>query len=1105
MRTLLFFLWIALFGCPLFVSAQTALHFFSDTIATGNHNRAMVTAHEKEFIYVGGQSFDGDGFTYTPSIVKLDTLGNTIWSYSLNKEVDVQTNAGTSYRNTYIQRLEVDATGVYAQLYGQNELWKLDKTTGNLLWKRAINEPKFVLSANANEMVVAYNANGNYNYDLISKATGQLISTQVLGVEINWNETASMAFGPDGAAYIGRNDMITRYTSASLTTLSWSVQAIASGVVTSIMPNEDGSVYIAGVRVGTSLTQIVLGRMNATDGSSIWQARPGISYFYESEVVNSVKIDGNYIYANAIHQLYGSVYTGHHLWKFNRTTGAFVWERTYHPTTGTALSPIGQPYAAALSLDVDANGSVYSTGYEGANDSRLGQWGIVKFTADGNFVYHKTIFTGAPYASQYSRGVMAYFYNNRVFYLGELQQSSAVTSTNLYLLATDTGSVFAPYRTKKTEATYQEPSAVKRILPFSDSKYAVYSQFGQGIRITLKSSATGSTLWEKTIRRGAHLSADQMAITADNKILISFKRHSSSGMRFDYANQMDSVIFMKFDSTGAIIFETKHLASSFVNFVSIQLYPSGDTNNVYVYSMRDYRNYDNAIHFFNIDKSPQPLGSGYNLISSQYLPLQGRQTLLVPKSRDTSVHLQYYFPSSTAALYIPYKFDQAYTGGWKQVEWKLIGQDMIVQNMAKFDATSVAFSGRNKTGVDYKIGRYQFGQTAVQWIVSRPAGETVEGVSTSYNSVYWNGKSGGSLLISRLNAATGATQWEKTITSASPNQYYIPLDQAYNPIRHQYTICGFIEDRSIITNAQQAFYITVDTLGNIVSQWSQAGDYSKNNQLNTIAISQYGQTLVGGALYKVPYGRSAVLIEADTIIVADVKPQTPVITVTPSLNICQGDTAILTAASTDCHHCTYQWNDAGNTIGQQLKVSSLPYTYQVTVSNSAGSASATQEITVKPAPVKPIITLQQDSLKSSAVAGNQWFVDGSMIPNAKGQYVRPAISGNYKVQVTLNGCSSLLSDAFNYTLTAIIDPAVFDGQVEVVPNPMLNKLITTNHMSYPLELQLYDAMGKTQITTRIPANSTKEIFVSQLKSGVYMLLITDTKTKKSISKTLLKQ
>ncbi len=177
---------------------------------------------------------------------------------------------------------------------------------------------------------------------------------------------------------------------------------------------------------------------------------------------------------------------------------------------------------------------------------------------------------------------------------------------------------------------------------------------------------------------------------------------------------------MKFDSTGVATFETKYLASGFVNFSSIQLYPSGDTNNVYVYSKRDSRNNDNSIHFFNIEKSPVPLGNSYNEISSQYLPLQGRQNLLVPKSRDTSVHLQYYYPSSTAALYIPYKFDQAYSTGYKQVEWKLIGQDMIVQNLARFDATSVAFSGRNKNDVNYKIGRYFSGKQLLTGLSAAP-------------------------------------------------------------------------------------------------------------------------------------------------------------------------------------------------------------------------------------------------------------------------------------------------------------------------------------------------------------------------------------------------
>jgi hypothetical protein len=1107
MKTVLLLLIAALAGIPCFLSAQPALHFFSDSVKTGNHNRALVTAHENEFIYVGGLSFDGDGFLYTPSITKLDTAGNTLWTYSLNKEVDEQVHdGGTSYGNASIVRLEIDANAVYVQLssskLGTSELWKLDKLTGNLMWKRTILPPLFVLSAGSNELAVAYNANGNYNIDRISKATGQQVgSSIVLGPEINWLEHVSMAFDTDGTAFIGRNDSIIMYTSPALSTVGWRKQAIASGYVTAIVPNADGSVYIFGNRTGGSTTPIVIGRVNKTDGNAAWQFRAGVNYFYTDEVINDVKITGDNVYVSTIHTTYGSVWTGYHLWKLNRTTGAFVWEKTYHPLSGTSTPPVGSPYASALSLDVDANGNVFATGYEAAEDPRLGQWGVVKFSANGNFIYHKSIFTDAPYASTYSRGVMTYFYNNRLFYLGELQKSSTTTGTYVYLMATDTGSAFASYRMKKTESQYQEQSTVKRILPFSGSKYVVYSQLGHGIRITLKSSLSGNTIWEKEIRRGAHLAADKMAITADQKILITSLRYSNYDMRFDYKNKADSLLFMKFDSVGTITFESKYDMSAVVNFTPIQLYASGDSNNVYVYSMHDYYNHDNSIHFFNIDKSANQISSFGNYIASQYLPLQARQTLLVPKSRDTAAYLQFYFPNNTTALYIPYKFDAP---GWHQLEYKSLSQNLIVQNLANVNASSVAFSGKNNTTANYQIGRYQYSQLGVLWIVSRSTGQTVEGISTSYNGIYWTGKNGVSLMIGRLNPADGSTQWEKTITPAAPNQYYIPLDQQYNSVRHQYTVCGFIEDRNYSTYVQQAFYITLDTLGNVISQWSQAGDYTKNNQLNTVAISQSGQTLLGGSLYKIPYGRSAVLIEADTIIKSIQKPETPLITVSPSAAVCQGDTVTLTAASANCESCTYQWNDPLNTVGPKLKVTASA-AYQVTVSNSAGSSSASQQVTVKPVPAKPVITQGGDSLRSSAATGNQWYLEGNMIPSANGQFWHPAIAGNYQVRTTVNGCSSPMSDKFAFTITAIIDPAAFDGQVQVFPNPVTDRIITINNMNHPLNLQLYDMTGKLLITAVVPINSTRELSVNQLQNGMYMLLITDTKTKKSIQKSLLKQ
>ncbi|MCX6155077.1 MAG: T9SS type A sorting domain-containing protein [Candidatus Kapabacteria bacterium] len=62
-------------------------------------------------------------------------------------------------------------------------------------------------------------------------------------------------------------------------------------------------------------------------------------------------------------------------------------------------------------------------------------------------------------------------------------------------------------------------------------------------------------------------------------------------------------------------------------------------------------------------------------------------------------------------------------------------------------------------------------------------------------------------------------------------------------------------------------------------------------------------------------------------------------------------------------------------------------------------------------PSIPQITNSGDSLISSSLQGNQWFLDGALITGANSQVFIPLTGGNYTVQVTNNtGCKSQKSD-----------------------------------------------------------------------------------------------
>jgi photosystem II stability/assembly factor-like uncharacterized protein len=72
-------------------------------------------------------------------------------------------------------------------------------------------------------------------------------------------------------------------------------------------------------------------------------------------------------------------------------------------------------------------------------------------------------------------------------------------------------------------------------------------------------------------------------------------------------------------------------------------------------------------------------------------------------------------------------------------------------------------------------------------------------------------------------------------------------------------------------------------------------------------------------------------------------------------------------------------------------------------------------VQVHPIPVKPEISQVENTLISSSDKGNQWFLNGNLLPNDTNKILTPTVNGNYSVQVTNEfGCLSLHSNQFAY-------------------------------------------------------------------------------------------
>lgn len=146
------------------------------------------------------------------------------------------------------------------------------------------------------------------------------------------------------------------------------------------------------------------------------------------------------------------------------------------------------------------------------------------------------------------------------------------------------------------------------------------------------------------------------------------------------------------------------------------------------------------------------------------------------------------------------------------------------------------------------------------------------------------------------------------------------------------------------------------------------------------------------------------------------RPVKPPLRADGSTRLCEGDS--LRLWSTEQAGVEYEWyrNDTLLARNRSALTVREAGTYWIRALNRCGELSSDSvTITVVPRPPKPVITQQGDTLISSSPTGNQWLDStGTPIPGATDQYFVPPRSGQYRVRVTIEGCSSE-SDPFRFS------------------------------------------------------------------------------------------
>jgi len=144
-------------------------------------------------------------------------------------------------------------------------------------------------------------------------------------------------------------------------------------------------------------------------------------------------------------------------------------------------------------------------------------------------------------------------------------------------------------------------------------------------------------------------------------------------------------------------------------------------------------------------------------------------------------------------------------------------------------------------------------------------------------------------------------------------------------------------------------------------------------------------------------------------------------------------------------------------------------------------------------PAMPTITVSgantgSPTLTSSAVTGNQWFFNGNLISGAINTTLVVTQEGVYSLRVTIEGCTSQLSDEQTVLITG--DIASGDDQMTAYPNPSQDRVYVSLGgfaKTVEVQLKLTDLNGKVLYQKESRGKELVEISIAGFPSGSYLI------------------
>jgi photosystem II stability/assembly factor-like uncharacterized protein len=303
-----------------------------------------------------------------------------------------------------------------------------------------------------------------------------------------------------------------------------------------------------------------------------------------------------------------------------------------------------------------------------------------------------------------------------------------------------------------------------------------------------------------------------------------------------------------------------------------------------------------------------------------------------------------------------------------------------------------------------------------------------------------------------------------------------------------------------VCQGQNNVTYTVPEITNATSYlWTIPNGATGTSNTNTITVN-FGTTAVSGDI--TVKGNNACGDGGISTLAITVNPlPSNAGNISGSTAVCQGQNNVTYTVPAILNATSYIWTlpmgatgtSTTNSITVDFGTSAVSGNITVKGNNSCGDGGISSlTITVNVIPATPVITQDLSTLTSNAPAGNQWYLNGSMIPGATSQSHTCIVNGDYFDIVTLNGCSSDTSNIINVTNVGI-EFTENNKIFKIYPNPVNDELIieingTKENTNFEILNSIGQLVFKGNLLEKTVVNTTT------FSPGVYLIKFENGKT-----------